>query len=91
VGARSLLENDVEYDLSLFGKVYDDINNTSITFEDAYLAWKDIEKPKPLTFEAWFESSYPKNWAEESPIYRNFSYSDLEAAWNAAIASMKGD
>jgi hypothetical protein len=87
VGARSLLENDVEYDLSLFGKVYDDINNTSITFEDAYLAWKGIEKP--VEFEEWLLNNDQFCWRvytsdDKVPLNRK----DLKTVWDAAITSV---
>ena len=90
-GAYSLLEDDKEYDLKEFGILRHDDDNSEISFEDAYIKWKGIEKPEPLTFDRWFAQLYPKTWTDESPMYRSFSYSDLEKCWNAAISSVKGE
>jgi hypothetical protein len=86
-GAYSLLEDDKEYDLSLFGYVYDDV--TKVTFEDAYLAWKGIEKP--VEFEEWLLNNDQFCWRvytsdDKVPLNRK----DLKTVWDAAIASIGG-
>ena len=78
------LVSDKEYLLEDFGYLVpigeSCINNrNAVSFKDAYLAWKGIEKP--TTFEEWFESFYS---------YHDEDIKDhLQQAWNAAIASIK--
>lgn len=43
-GAYSLLEDDKEYDLKDFGTLWDMTSDKSLTFEEAYLKWKGVEK-----------------------------------------------
>ena len=83
-GVCSLLEADKEYDLKDFGTLWDGVNANKATFEDAYLSWKSIKKPEPMTFDRWFNVIYP-----EPCGYANYSKQDLELTWNAAIASVK--
>jgi hypothetical protein len=79
-GAYSLLDDDIEYDLKDFGTLWDSVSDKMMTFEEAYLKWKGIEKPEPMTFDKWFNILYP-----DCPEIKT----DLELAWNAAIASVK--
>jgi len=81
-GAYSLLEDNEEYDLCDFGICRHDFKpNTYITFEEAYLKWKGIEKSKMLTFDEWFDTNFIGN-DEATKIL-------CEKVWYAAIASTK--
>lgn len=50
-GAYSLLEDDKEYDLKDFGTLWDMTSDKSLTFEEAYLKWKGVEKSEPDVFD----------------------------------------
>ena len=85
--AYSLLEDDKEYDLKEFGILRHDDDNSEISFEDAYIKWKGIEKPEPLTFKQWFAEAYPGYVGYPETQKER----ELQACWNAAIASVKGE
>ena len=87
--AHPLIDLDKEYELGDLGLVIPEKDadyNNNISFEDSYLAWKGMEKPKPLTFEGWFDTKF----VEPSGIGM-YSKDDLALAWNAAIESVGGE
>jgi hypothetical protein len=84
-GAYSLLDDDIAYDLKDFGTLWDSVSDKMLTFEDAYLTWKGIEKPEPDTFYKWFARKYPGFLGYRTTNLQN----QLKEAWMAAIASTK--
>lgn len=83
-GAYSLLEDDKEYDLKDFGTLWNMVSDKSLSFEEAYLKWKGVEKP---AFYEWFDEIYSTSTSAYE-IHPSFKAA-LEMAWNAAIASTK--
>ena len=92
-GAYSLLEDDKEYDLNIFGVALHDVHEElSISFEDAYLAWKGIEKPKSITFNEWFNENYPFEDVGESFVTAKDYFvfkGAMRQAWAAGVESIK--
>ena len=82
VGAICILQDDKKYDLKDFSTLWDCVTDNIITFEEAYLSWKDIEKPKPMTFDEWFYKTYSCSDKEENCV--SFKKA-MEEAWEAAI------
>jgi len=87
IEAAPIIDLEKEYDLNVFGLLVPEVNadyGNNISFEDAYLSWKCIEKPQPMTFDHWFEQTFYDPTGEGS-----YTKAELELAWYAAIASTK--
>ena len=96
--AYPLIDLDKEYKLEDFGLVVPENkadHNNNISFEDAYLSWKGIKKPEPMTFNEWFENTYPYGNAVEimgTTGHRLYAFKRaMRSAWRAGIESVKGE